>query len=97
SRRTMLASFTSIEAAGATVSDIIASQIIPCTLEFLDQQTIQCVEDFAHVGLPTEAAAVLIMETDGHPAVVEEEAAAMAHIATTQGAIDVHTAQNEEE
>ena len=80
-RRTLLASFTSIEAAGDTVSDIIAAKIIPCTLEFLDQQTIRCVEDFAHVGLPTDAAAVLIMETDGHPQAVAEEAAAMAAIA----------------
>jgi glycolate oxidase len=91
-RKTMLASFTSIATAGDTVSDIIAAKIIPCTLEFLDQQTIRCVEDFAHVGLPTEAAAVLIMETDGHPQVVAEEAAAMASIAMAQGAIEVRTA-----
>jgi glycolate oxidase len=91
-RKTMLASYTSIEAAGATVSDIIAAKIIPCTLEFLDQQTIRCVEDFAHVGLPIEAAAVLIMETDGHPQVVAEEAAAMAAIAAKNGAIAVRTA-----
>ncbi|MCC6493444.1 MAG: FAD-binding protein [Pirellulales bacterium] len=91
-RQTMLASFTSIEAAGETVSDIIAAKIIPCTLEFLDQQTLRCVEQFAHVGLPTEAAAILIMETDGHPAVVAEESAAMAKIAARRGAIEVRTA-----
>jgi glycolate oxidase len=97
SRKTMLASYTSLEAAGETVSDIIAAKIIPCTLEFLDQQTIRCVEDFAHVGLPTEAAAVLIMETDGHPLVVAEEAAAMAAIATARGAITVRTAADDAE
>ena len=97
SRMTMLASYTSLEAAGETVSDIIAAKIIPCTLEFLDQQTIRCVEDFAHVGLPTEAAAVLIMETDGHPLVVAEEAAAMAAIAQARGAIAVRTAADDAE
>ncbi len=97
SRKTMLASYTSLEAAGETVSDIIAAKIIPCTLEFLDQQTIRCVEDFAHVGLPTEAAAVLIMETDGHPLVVAEEAAAMAAIASARGAIAVRTAADDAE
>jgi glycolate oxidase len=96
-RRTLLASYTSIEAAGETVSDIIASKIIPCTLEFLDQTTIRCVEEYAHVGLPTDAAAVLIMETDGHPAVVEDEAAAMADIAAARGAIEVRTAADEAE
>ncbi|MBL9161554.1 MAG: FAD-binding protein [Planctomycetaceae bacterium] len=97
SRMTMLASFASLEAAGDTVSDIIAAKIIPCTLEFLDQQTIRCVEDFAQVGLPTEAAAVLIMETDGHPLVVAEEAAAMAAIASARGAISVRTAADDVE
>jgi glycolate oxidase len=97
SRKTMLASFTSLEAAGETVSDIIAAKIIPCTLEFLDQQTIRCVEEFAHVGLPTDATAVLIMETDGHPHVVAEEAAAMAAIAQARGAITVRTAADDVE
>ncbi|HEX6961727.1 MAG TPA: FAD-linked oxidase C-terminal domain-containing protein [Lacipirellula sp.] len=91
-RKTMLATFTSIEAAGETVSDIITAKIIPCTLEFLDQQTIRCVEEFAHVGLPTQAAAVLIMETDGHPQAVADEATAMASIAAARGAIEVRTA-----
>jgi len=96
-RKTMLASYTSIEAAGDTVSDIIAAKIIPCTLEFLDQTTIRCVEEFAHVGLPTDAAAVLIMETDGHPSVVAEEAEAMAAIAAARGAIEVRTAADDAE
>jgi glycolate oxidase len=96
-RRTLLAMYTSIEAAGATVSAIIAAKIIPCTLEFLDQTTVRCVEDFAHVGLPTDAAAVLLMETDGHAAAVAEEAAAMAAIAAANGAIDVRTAADDAE
>jgi glycolate oxidase len=96
-RRTLLASFASIEAAGDTVSDIIAAKIIPCTLEFLDRQTIRSVEDYAHVGLPTDAAAVLIMETDGHPQVVEEEAAAMAEAATRRGALEVRAAADDAE
>src|SRR6187200_1441774 len=53
-KRTILATFDGIEAAADTVSAIIAAKIIPCTLEFLDQMTVQCVEDFAHVGLPVE-------------------------------------------
>jgi glycolate oxidase len=96
-RRTLLAMFTSIEAAGDTVSDVIAAKIIPCTLEFLDQTTARCVEEYAHVGLPTDAAAVLLMETDGHEAAVAEEAAAMAAIAAARGAIEVRTAADEAE
>jgi glycolate oxidase len=91
-RKTLLAEFPSMAAAAETVSQIIARQIIPCTLEFLDQATIRCVEDFARLGLPVDAAAILLMETDGHPAAVEEEAAAMADIARSQGASRVTVA-----
>jgi len=96
-RRTMLAVYERIEDAAETVSAIIAAQIIPCTLEFLDRMTAQCVEDYAQVGLPTDCAAVLLMETDGHPAAVEDEATRMADIARTHGARDVRTAADEAE
>ena len=33
----------------------------------MDQVCVQAVEDFAHAGLPTDAAAVLIVEVDGVP------------------------------
>jgi glycolate oxidase len=79
------------------VSAIIAARIIPCTLEFLDQTTASSVEDFAHVGLPTDCAAVLLMETDGHPAAVADEAAQMASIAREKGARDVRLAKDEAE
>src|SRR3954462_10678028 len=96
-RQTMLALYDRIEDAADTVSAIIAARIIPCTLEFLDQMTATCVEDFAHVGLPTDCAAVLLMETDGHPAAVANEAAQMASIARGRGARDVRLAKNEAE
>ena len=91
-RSTMLAVYDRIEDAAETVSAIIAAKIIPCTLEFLDRMTATCVEDYAHVGLPTDCAAVVLMETDGHPAAVADEAERMAAIARAHGARDVRTA-----
>ncbi len=96
-KRTMLATYPTMGAAADTVSAIIAAKIIPCTLEFLDQMTIHCVEDFAHVGLPRDAAAILLMETDGHPAVVADEAAMMEEIARRCGALTVTSATTSEE
>ena len=96
-KRTILATFDGIEAAAETVSAIIAAKIIPCTLEFLDQMTVRCVEDFAHVGLPVDVAAVLLMETDGHPAAVADEAAQMETIARAHGARNVRAAADEAE
>ena len=50
--KTLLAIFDRMEDAANTVSAIIAAKIIPCTLEFLDRVTINCVEDYAAIGLP---------------------------------------------
>lgn len=93
-KKTLLGVYAKMEQAAETVSSIIAHPIIPCTLEFLDRTTIRCVEDYAHVGLPTDAEAVLLMETDGHPAVVAEEAEIMAQLARKNGAIDVRMAKD---
>jgi glycolate oxidase len=96
-RKTMLALYDRIEDAAETVSAIIAERIIPCTLEFLDRMTAVCVEDFAHVGLPTDCDAVLLMETDGHPAAVADESEKMTAIARAHGAREVRIARDEAE
>ena len=96
-KKTLLATFAQMEAAADTVSAIIAAKIIPCTLEFLDRITIKCVEDFAKIGLPLDAEAILLMETDGHPAVVEEQARQMEEIARRSGAVNVQVAATAEE
>jgi glycolate oxidase len=96
-KKTMVATFAAMDHAAQTVSDIIAAQIIPCTLEFLDRTTIHCVEDFAKVGLPLDCEALLLMETDGHPAAVAEEATKMEDLARKNGAMQVRVAKDETE
>jgi glycolate oxidase len=96
-KKTMIATFAQMDQAAQTVSDIIAAQIIPCTLEFLDRTTIHCVEDFAKVGLPLDCEALLLMETDGHPAAVAEEAAQMEECARKNGAREIRVAKDDAE
>lgn len=96
-KKTMLATFPQMDQAAETVSAIIAAQIIPCTLEFLDRTTIKCVEEYAHIGLPLNCEAILLMETDGHPAVVAEEAERMVEICRKHGCTEVHVAKDDEE
>ncbi len=96
-KKTMVATYNKMDDAAETVSAIIAAQIIPCTLEFLDRTTIHCVEDYAKIGLPLDCEALLLMETDGHPAVVAEEAAAMERIAREHGCKEVRVAADEAE
>ncbi|MBO8138329.1 MAG: FAD-binding protein [Desulfotomaculum sp.] len=73
-RASMLATFDKLEDAGNAIKGIIANKVIPATLEIMDQATIRTVENFAKVGLPTDARAILLIEVDGIPEVVEKEA-----------------------
>jgi glycolate oxidase len=93
-RQTLLATYTRMDAAAETVSSIIAAKIVPCTLEFLDSRTIRCVEDYTHVGLPTDAEALLLIEVDGHPAAVRDDAARIEDICFRSGASSVRLAAN---
>jgi glycolate oxidase len=93
-RQTLLASFAALDTAAQTVSAIIAAKIIPCTLEFLDRKTIECVEAYAHAGLPRDAASILLIETDGHPAAVEDEAATIEALCRAGGATSVRRARD---
>src|SRR5881394_2704515 len=96
-KKTMVATFAQMDQAAEAVSAIIAAQIIPCTLEFLDRLTIHCVEDYAKVGLPLDCEALLLMETDGHPVVVAEEAAQMQQICRNHGCLEVRVAKDDAE
>ncbi len=93
-KKTMVATFGEMDQAAEAVSAIIAAKIIPCTLEFLDRTTIHCVEDFAKIGLPLDCEALLLMETDGHPAVVAEEAEEMERVCREQGCMELRVAKN---
>jgi glycolate oxidase len=95
--RTMLAYFGNTTNAAETVSAIIAARIIPATLEFLDATTVKAVEDYARIGLPTDIESLLLIEVDGRPVVVEEDAARIIEICKAHDAREVKIAQDEQE
>ncbi|MGB5261163.1 MAG: FAD-binding protein, partial [Gammaproteobacteria bacterium] len=64
----VLAAFASVDAAGAAVTAVIASGIIPAGLELLDRPAIQAVEKFIDAGYPSDAMAILLCELDGNSA-----------------------------
>ena len=92
--RSMMAIFPSMKAASETVAAIIASKIVPATLEMMDNFTIRTVENFRGAGLPTDAAALLLIEVDGHPAQVEDEAAMVETICKANGATEFKVAKD---
>ncbi len=65
SAKTMMAAFSSVKEAGEAVSAVIARGLMPAAMELMDQKMMRIVEDYAHPGLPVEAAAALILEVDG--------------------------------
>lgn len=96
-KRTFLAYFDKIRTAGEAVSKIIAAKIIPSTMEIMDQTTINCVEDYVKIGLPREMAALLLIEVDGHPAMVAEQAAEVERLLKEVGAAEVQIAKDAEQ
>jgi len=96
-RRTLQAIYNTIDQAGNTVARIVEEGIIPATLELMDKMIIKALEDYAHLGLPQDAEAVLLIEVDGDPEAVEKQAAIIAEFCRGQGARDVRVSQTEKE
>jgi glycolate oxidase len=93
-KRTILAYFNDVRTAGEAVSRIIAAKIIPSTMEIMDRATINCVEDYVKIGLPRQMAALLLIEVDGHPAPVAEEADGVRAILEQVKAAEIHVARD---
>ncbi len=96
-RRTLLVAFRSIDDASTTVSRIMAAGIVPRALELMDQRYVQNCERMYHLGLPTEAAAMLIIEVDGFAETVDRQARIAREFCEKQGAFQITLAQSEEE
>ena len=90
-----LAAFDDIEKAGAAVGAIIGAGIIPAGLEMMDQPATRAVEQFVHANYPLEAAAVLLVESDGTHEEVAAEMADIRHILTQAGATDIRVSRDE--
>ena len=65
--RTIMAHFPLLEDSSDAVAAIIGSGIVPSGLELMDSVVIEAVEADAHLGLPTDVDAVLLIEVDGDP------------------------------
>ena len=96
--RTLLADFSSIDAAARAVSAIIASGILPAALEMMDAATIRAVEASIYAaGYPTDAAAVLLVELDGPAAGLDVDVATVVRLCREAGGRTVRVAADEAE
>ncbi|MGB5425636.1 MAG: FAD-linked oxidase C-terminal domain-containing protein [Gammaproteobacteria bacterium] len=93
----VMAAFDSVDAAGAGVTAVIASGIIPAGLELLDKPAIDAVEKFIRTGYPKNAAAILLCELDGTQADVSAQIERVNQVFREAGAIDQQVSLTEEE
>ncbi len=89
---TLLAYFDKLSDSAKAVAGIISSHIVPCMMEFLDKTTVNCVEDFVHIGLPRNSEAILLIEVDGRGSIVQEDAETIKNILAKNNASVIKTA-----
>lgn len=94
---TMVAYFPTLGSGGQTVSDVVASGVIPAAMEMIDQLTLTAVEDALKLGLDKNAGALLIIELDGPTAEINIYRQTVAECATKNGALNIQWAGNEDQ
>jgi glycolate oxidase len=95
---TLQATFAGIDAAVEAVSRLLAARVVPATVELIDRDSLGAVE--RHVGrtlAPAGTGAMLIIEVDGVPAGVEDEAARVLDACRAAGALDTRRAATPQE
>ena len=92
--KAMMALFKDMDGASQAVAGIIAAHVVPCTLEFLDHASINYIEDYVKIGLPRDAGAMLLIEVDGHPAQVEDEAVIVEKVLRDNSATEIVVARD---
>jgi glycolate oxidase len=94
----LLADFTSVEAAGQTVSDIISAGIIPGGMEMMDNFSINAVEDVVATNCyPRDATAILLIEIDGTDVEVASNSRQVEALCRQNGARNITTAIDPQE
>lgn len=91
--RVVLALFPDIAGASNTVSQVIASGLLPAALEIMDRLAIKAVNDMYKLGLPEAAGAALLIEVDGVEDGLDELLHDITAICWRNGAIDVRPAR----
>ena len=92
---TLQATFNSIDAAVRAVSGLLAARVVPATIEIIDQPSLEAVQTrIGRAVAPPGTGAMLIIEVDGVPGGVAEEADRVLRACSENGALSVAKAEN---
>ncbi|KAK3604150.1 hypothetical protein CHS0354_001957 [Potamilus streckersoni] len=94
---TLLATFSTIDDACRTVSDIIAAGIVPAAMEMLDNPVIRALQKTGNPGFPEDAEALLIIELEDLTEALPEEKEHILKILQKNTATQVKYAASQEE
>jgi glycolate oxidase len=67
--------FDTVPQCGAAVAGVIARGVTPAIFELVDRHTLRALNEWKHMGLPEDAAALLLAQTDSAEPTAGEEAA----------------------
>lgn len=95
--KTAMILFDDLYTAGKSISAILTSGVRPSKMEILDNNSLNRVEDYAHLNLPREAAAILLVEVDGHPSILDKELITIKEALTKIGVDKIEIAESAEE
>ena len=96
-RASMLATFAEMTQAAKAVRDIVAAGVITATLEFIDNVTINAIEDYLKIGLDRTTGAMLLIEVDGQKGAVDIEAEIVKRECNENNALSFKLASSDEE
>jgi glycolate oxidase len=88
---TLRGTFPSVDAAVAAVGEIIRERVVPAAIELIDGASLEAVARYLQVRslAPEGTAAILLVEVDGIPAAVVEEATRVERALVAAGATEV--------
>jgi glycolate oxidase len=95
--RTVVGAFARLVDTGRAVAQITRNGLSPAVLELLDRACLEAVEDWKHLGLEADAAALLLARVDTQGDAGAAEAAAIAATMTGAGAIWVEESTDDAE
>jgi glycolate oxidase len=96
-KASILANFSGMGDAAKTVRDIVAEGVITATLEFVDNVTINAIEDYLGIGLDRSIGAMLLIEVDGYKGAVDVEAEVVKKVCKANNAVSVKLATSDAE
>lgn len=96
-RRTFMACFSSMDEATSLIAKLL-KRVTPATLEFLDRTALGIVKEKMPFALPEKTQALLLLEVDGNPAMVEHQSTELSgFLSSGGGLLQMKMAASEEE